>query len=65
MDETAFCYWLNGFFEISGSEELTSDQVKVIKEHLKLVFKKETKEVVKTKTLLDGFRSPPKSDRIC
>lgn len=48
MNETkitpeSFCYWLQGFFELTDwSGELTEDQVEMIKEHLQLVFTKET-----------------------
>ena len=44
MTSQNFAYWLNGFFEINGeiTEPLTPNQVKVIKEHLKLVFATET-----------------------
>ncbi len=42
MNEINFCYWLQGFFELTGKERLTSDQVRMIKEHLQLVFEKKT-----------------------
>jgi hypothetical protein len=42
MNELNFAYWLQGFFELTGAETLSEDQVKIIKEHLALVFKKET-----------------------
>lgn len=42
MNETNFCYWLQGYFELNKSEELTIEQVKVIKEHLALAFNKVT-----------------------
>lgn len=42
MNSTEFTYWLNGFFELSGATVLSEAQVKVIKEHLGLVFKKVT-----------------------
>jgi hypothetical protein len=42
MNETQFCCWLQGFFELSGESELTPLQVEIIKDHLSLVFKKET-----------------------
>lgn len=35
-------FWLNGFFEITESEGLNERQVSIIKDHLKLVFQKET-----------------------
>jgi len=41
MKSRDFCYWLQGFFEISNTkiEELNEEQLSMIKEHLKLVFK--------------------------
>lgn len=39
MISREFCYWLQGYFEISNSKELTTQQVQVIKNHLNLVFK--------------------------
>lgn len=38
MTEQSFCYWLQGFFELSNSNELTTSQVETIKNHLNLVF---------------------------
>lgn len=45
MKSTEFCYWLQGFFEISGAirpsdphGSLTSEQVNMIKAHLNMVF---------------------------
>lgn len=44
MDATDFCYWLQGFFELtaqSSSQEpitLSRQQVEVIRRHLNLVF---------------------------
>lgn len=42
MTSNDFCYWLNGFFELSNGTTLSDEQVKIIKDHLSLVFKKET-----------------------
>lgn len=42
MGTQDFCYWLQGFFELTGQDKLDETQVKMIKEHLALVFKKET-----------------------
>lgn len=45
MKSLDFCYWLQGFFEISKDSELKNldeNQVKTIKDHLGLVFGKET-----------------------
>ena len=43
MTSRDFCYWLQGFFEIAGSEItiLNTDQIDMIKRHLALVFKHE------------------------
>lgn len=43
MTTENFAFWLQGYFEINGtSNELTPMQVQIIKDHLYLVFKKET-----------------------
>lgn len=39
MQTRDFCYWLQGFFEISESTSLTAKEVLIIKNHLNLVFK--------------------------
>ena len=43
MKAESFCYWLQGYFELTDSEKgfggLTSDQAKMVKRHLALVFK--------------------------
>lgn len=42
MQSRDFCYWLQGFFEISGeTKEITADQVEMIKKHLNMVFEHE------------------------
>jgi hypothetical protein len=51
MKEYEFYYWLMGMFEISKIEELSTKQVYLLKEHLKLVI--ERKHVFCT--WLDGF----------
>jgi hypothetical protein len=55
-----FCYWLQGFFELSNSETITPLQVKVIKDHLNLVFKKETPNITSDilKEFPDSFSFP-------
>jgi len=40
MTPEQFCYWLNGHFDLSDTNTLSEEQVKVIKEHLELVFNK-------------------------
>ena len=42
MDSTQFVYWLNGFIELSGGAAISEEQVKIIKDHISLVLKKET-----------------------
>lgn len=46
MNERDFVYWLQGFFELTESKELTPDQVRIIREHLSLVLKKDTKYTI-------------------
>ena len=38
MKSEQFCYWLQGLFELKNPKELDEVQVKIIKNHLKLVF---------------------------
>ena len=42
MTAEQFTYWLQGFFELSGATTLNEQQVKVVKDHIALVMKKET-----------------------
>lgn len=42
MDHKDFCYWLQGYFELTPKGGLTSEQVEVIKDHLKLTMVKVT-----------------------
>lgn len=42
MTPRDFCYWLQGHLEISGARVLEEFEVQVIRDHLKLVFSKET-----------------------
>jgi hypothetical protein len=51
-----FCYWLQGYFEISGSDEITPVQVHIIKKHLSLVFKHEIDPLRESQTT-----TPPKT----
>jgi hypothetical protein len=37
-----FCYWLQGVFEVAGPATLNESQVKIVREHLALVFDKQT-----------------------
>lgn len=38
MTPIDFCYWLQGYFELTNSNELTPEQVVMIRKHLNLVF---------------------------
>lgn len=45
MTPENFCYWLQGYFEICRADsnlDLSESKVKIIREHLELVFKKVT-----------------------
>jgi hypothetical protein len=37
MEANDFCYWLQGFFEMSGAKALDEKQVEMLKKHLGLV----------------------------
>lgn len=47
MTTEQFTYWLQGFFEISDSKTLGEKEVQIIKDHLKLVFNKQTPDYSK------------------
>jgi len=38
MKAESFCYWLQGFFEITNPKDINIDQLNIIKNHLNLVF---------------------------
>lgn len=57
MTERDFIYWLNGYLELSDAKTLTAEQVKCVKDHLKLVLKKETPAYRLTHN--------PTNDKIC
>lgn len=42
MNPQDFCYWLQGFFELTEPRNLTEREVTIIKQHLDLVFNKVT-----------------------
>lgn len=50
MTERDFCYWLQGFFELTVQTSLTEWQVKMIKEHLDKVFNQSKAESITTKS---------------
>lgn len=42
MESQDFVYWLQGYFELNGSNELNERQVRIIKDHLAQVLTKVT-----------------------
>lgn len=42
MSPEQFCYWLQGLLEVGNPKELNETQIKIIKDHLSLVFNKVT-----------------------
>jgi hypothetical protein len=63
MKSRDFAYWLQGFFELSESRNLSEKQVKMIKSHLDLVFvheidPQEELESGKTKVELNQIHNP-------
>lgn len=38
MTSRDFCYWLQGYFEITAEYDLTKQQIEIIKKHLSMVF---------------------------
>lgn len=42
MNERDFCYWLQGYFELTEGAGLTENQVEIIKDHLGLAMTKVT-----------------------
>jgi len=62
MNSRDFCFWLQGYFEISGKSDMSSEQVDMVKRHLALVFKHEIDpslggNVIELQTIHDG--KPP------
>lgn len=45
MSEREFCYWLQGYLELTPDAAPTPDQMKAIRDHLALVFRKVTPPV--------------------
>lgn len=42
MEPINFVYWLQGYLEIQDPRAIDAEKVKIIKEHIALVLKKET-----------------------
>ena len=57
MTAEQFVYWLQGFMEINEPESIGRKETQIIKDHLALVFKKETPTIVGT-----GYGIPNKTE---
>jgi hypothetical protein len=57
MTAEQFVYWLQGFIEINDPTNITSRETQIIKDHLALVFKKETPTRIGT-----GYGVPNKTE---
>ena len=47
MTPNDFTYWLQGFFEMTEGNNLTEKQVQIIRDHLGLIFDKQTEDYSK------------------
>ena len=53
MSPEQFCYWLQGLLEVGNPKELNETQIKIIKDHLALVFNKVTPTRIEIKDMDD------------
>ena len=60
MTAEQFTYWLQGFFELSGTTTLNEQQVKILKEHIALVLNKVTPSYEVTAVASETQISPDK-----
>jgi hypothetical protein len=51
MTAEQFIYWLQGFLELSENKTINEKQVKIIKDNLASIFKKESTDMIKTKEI--------------
>jgi hypothetical protein len=54
MSPTEFCYWLQGFFDLSNPTQLSSTTTTLIKNKLSKVFKSDDSELLQIANLLQG-----------
>jgi len=59
MNSENFTYWIQGAFELGQIKELNVEQVKIVKDHLSLVFNKVTPNRSITQELVDRFKQTP------
>lgn len=57
MSPENFCYWLQGFIEVENPMNIGENQTKIIKDHLQLVFKKETPKYHSVDLKLDNYKT--------
>lgn len=38
MNSRDFCYWLQGYFELTGSSSIEGEKIQIVKNHLAMVF---------------------------
>lgn len=62
MNSQEFAYWLQGFFELNGSNKLNEKQVQIIKDHLALVMTKVTPE--RSKPICTTVRKGSKNEMV-
>lgn len=55
MTAENFCYWAQGFFEISNAKFLDEVRTQILKDHLALVLKKETPNYVWNQDVVGGL----------
>jgi hypothetical protein len=66
MTSREFCYWLQGYFEISDADTLEERQLDVVKKHLAMVFIHEIDPSYPTKqqtALNTAHNGPPRPGR--
>ena len=56
MTPENFCYWLQGYMEITDDYRLNAHQASIVKDHLKLVFEKKTPKYRLTTDAHEQFR---------
>lgn len=60
MTPESFVYWLQGFLEVANPKKMDEKQIQIVKDHLGLVFKKETPD--RNSKNIDPFYSHIKTE---
>ena len=63
MNTIDFCFWLQGYFELSNDAGMSEAQIKTVREHLNLVFLHEIDQLRESQTttipsVLNSTHSP-------